>query len=294
MLYSLQRWWVRYGRQVLLASLVLGICLGIRQTKGAVLYELFALISKPFHLANKQPDWERDADRLQLETSLLELDQQNRRLRQLIGEKDLTSKQRIIARIIARSADNWWQEVTISRGSSSGIVEGSAVLASGGLVGRVSKVTPNTSQVLLLSDTKTRIGVKVVSSRDQGLIRGIADNRVKVRFFKKDPIVKPGDVIVTSSNSTQFPAGLPIGTVQSYEPKSQPLPEAVIQLNAQISQLEWVSVIPLNAPGQPLIPFGETGAPIADPKPKPASPAAEPPAAEIPSPVVPPIKTGAQ
>jgi rod shape-determining protein MreC len=276
MLYSLQRWWVRYGRQVLLATFVLGICLGIRYTRGAVLYELFALISKPFHLINKQPEWERDADRLQLETSLLELDQQNRRLRQLIGEKDLTAKQRIVARIIARSADNWWQEVTISRGSSSGIVEGSAVLASGGLVGRVSKVTPNTSQVLLLSDTKTRIGVKVVASRDQGLIRGIADNRVKVRFFKKDPAVKPGDVIVTSSNSTQFPAGLPIGTVQSYEAKAQPLPEAIIQLNAQISQLEWVSVIPLNSPGQPLIPFGEAGTPGPIAEPAPASPAASP------------------
>jgi rod shape-determining protein MreC len=286
MLYSLQRWWVRYGRQVLLAALVLGICLGIRQTKGAVLYEMFALISKPFNLANKPPEWERDADRLQLETSLLELDQQNRRLRQLIGEKDLTSKQRIIARIIARSADNWWQEVTISRGSSSGIVEGSAVLASGGLVGRVSKVTPNTSQVLLLSDTKTRIGVKVVSSRDQGLIRGIADNRVKVRFFKKDPTVKPGDVIVTSSNSTQFPAGLPIGTVQSYEPKAQPLPEAIIQLNAQISQLEWVSVIPLVAPGQPLI---SVGADEPSPKPAPANPALA-----TPKPAESPIQTGAQ
>ncbi len=288
MLYSLQRWWVRYGHQVLLATLVLGICLGIRNTKGAVLYELFAWVSKPFHLANKQPGWERDADRLQLETSLLELDQQNRRLRQLIGEKDLTAKDRVVARIIARSADNWWQEVTISRGSSSGIVAGSAVLASGGLVGRVSQVTPNTSQVLLLSDTKTRIGIKVVASRDQGLIRGIADNRVKVRFFKKDPIVKPGDVIVTSSNSTQFPAGLPIGTVQSYEPKAQPLPEAIVQLNAQISQLEWVSVIPLDSPGQPLPPFGATAAP------KTASPVPVSPAIAPPNPGPSPIQTGVQ
>jgi rod shape-determining protein MreC len=287
MLYSLQRWWVRYGSQVLLATLVLAICLAIRQTKGAVLYELFSWVSKPFHLASKQPEWERDADRLQLETSLIELDQQNRRLRQLIGEKDITSQKRVAARIIARSADNWWQEVTISRGSSSGIVEGSAVLASGGLVGRVSNVTPNTSQVLLLSDTKTRIGVKVSTSGDQGLIRGIADNRVKIRFFKKDPGVKPGDVIVTSSNSTQFPAGLPIGTVQSYEPKSQPLPEAIIQLNAQISQLEWVSVIPLNTPGQPLLPYG-AASPIADPP----SPAIPSPA--IQSPAQPPIPTGAQ
>lgn len=271
MLYSLQRWWSRFGRQVLLASIVLGICLVIRQTKGVVIYELFALISKPFNLASRPPAWERDAEQLQLETLLLELDQQNRRLRELIGEVDPTSKQRVAARIIARSADNWWQQVTISRGSSSGIVEGSAVLATGGLVGRVTKVTPNTSQVLLLSDTKIRIGVKVVRSRDQGLIRGIADNRVKIRFFKKDPDVKQGDVIVTSSDSTQFPPGLAVGTVQSYDPKTQPLPEAIVQLNALLSQLEWVSVIPLDRPGQPLTPAAKILAPAPD-----SPPAAKP------------------
>jgi rod shape-determining protein MreC len=276
MLYSLQRWWSRSGRQVLLAAIVLGLCLAIRHSKGAVLYELFAVITKPFNLASRPTVWERDADQRQLETLILELDQQNRRLRDLIGETERTSPRRVTARIIARSADNWWQEVTISQGSNSGIVEGSAVLATGkfvgqapkgstiaanlstsGLVGRVIKVTPNTSQVLLLSDPKTRIGVKISRIREQGLIRGIADNRVKVRFFKRDPDVKPGDVVVTSSNSTQFPEGLPIGTVQSYEPRAQPLPEAIVQLHAVISQLEWVSVIPLDkangtpSPAQP-------------------------------------------
>jgi hypothetical protein len=89
---------------------------------------------------------------------------------------------------------------------------------------------------------------------------------------------------------------LPIGTVQSYEPKAQPLPEAIIQLNAQISQLEWVSVIPLVAPGQPLT---SVGADEPSPKPAPANPApANPapanPAVTPPKPVESPIQTGAQ
>jgi len=75
-----------------------------------------------------------------------------------------------------------------------------------------------------------------------GYVRGQGANRVIMEFFDKVPDVRPGDVITTSSISRRFPAGLPIGTVESVNLNKSPAPEAVIELSAPISHLEWVMI----------------------------------------------------
>jgi rod shape-determining protein MreC len=77
-----------------------------------------------------------------------------------------------------------------------------------------------------------------------GYLRGQAQNRAVMEFFDKVPDVRPGDVVSTSSFSQLFPAGLPVGRVESVDLRKSPAPEAVIELSAPISYLEWVIVAP--------------------------------------------------
>jgi rod shape-determining protein MreC len=250
-MFTLRRWWDRHRLQIILASLALGSAAFLRQTEGAVLYETYRLLTFPF-----QPNLERkaaleNAQVQELEQRLTELESQNQQLRSLIGYVSEAKKSQITAPVVGRSADHWWQHLILGRGTQGGVQLGSIVMAPGGLVGRVISATPNTSRVLLLSDPSSRVGATVSRSRNMGYVRGQTSNRAIMEFFDKVPDVRQGDVITTSSLSKLFPAGLPIGRVQSVDLNKSPAPEAVIELSAPISFLEWAVV----SPYQPSIQF---------------------------------------
>lgn len=243
-MFTLRRWWDRHRLQIILTSLALGSAAFLRQTEGAVLYEAYRLMTLPF-----QPNLERkaaleNAQVQELQQRLTELESQNQQLRSIVGYVSETKKSQITAPVVGRSADHWWQHLILGRGTQGGVQPGSIVMAPGGVVGRVISATPNTSRVLLLSDPSSRVGATVSRSRNMGYVRGQTSNRAVMEFFDKLPDVRQGDVITTSSLSKLFPAGLPIGRVQSVNLNKSPAPEAIIELSTPISFLEWAVVYP--------------------------------------------------
>ena len=252
-MFTLRRWWDRHRLQIILASLALSSAVFLRQTEGAVLYEVYKLLAFPF-----QPNLERktaleNAQVQELQQRLTELESQNQQLRSLVGSVAETKKSQITAPVVGRSADHWWQHLILGRGTQDGVQPGSIVMAPGGVVGRVISATPSTSRVLLLSDPSSRVGATVSRSRNMGYMRGQTSNRAIMEFFDKVPDVRQGDVITTSSLSKLFPAGLPIGRVQSINLNKSPAPEAVIELSTPISFLEWAVVYP-HKPSVPTAP----------------------------------------
>jgi rod shape-determining protein MreC len=188
----------------------------------------------------------KDARVLELEAQITELESQNKKLQQLLGyvEKEPISLRPIPARVVGRSADNWWQQVILNRGSLAGIQEGFVVKAEGGLVGLVESVTPNTSRVLLISDLKSKVGVNISRTGAKGVVRGDASAEAVLEFYEKVPNVKPGDVVVTSTYSQKFPSGWPIGRIKSLDLKKLPASVAKVELFPSIRSLDWVTVYP--------------------------------------------------
>ncbi|KAM3097965.1 rod shape-determining protein MreC [Phormidesmis sp. 146-12] len=252
-MYALRRWWDRYGVQAALATLALGTALIVRQTQGVLLMETYQVLTRPFQAKPTQVDRIANAQLLELQQRLIELESKNQRLEELLGFTSGKKVKGVTAPVIGRSADHWWQQVTLGRGSRDGIEVGSIVLSPGGLVGRVDNVTPNTSRVLLLSDPSSGVGVTVSRSRSMGLMRGKSANRAVMEFYEKVPDVRRDDVVSTSSLSGRFPAGIPIGRIESVDLTKSPAPEAVIELSAPVNNLEWAVVYP-NSPNlaQPL------------------------------------------
>lgn len=244
-MFTSSRWWGRQGLKVGLFALALGIAWALRQAQGAPLLELYQFLSRPFQSSGlSREEVLRDAQTVELQQRLIELENQNRRLQQLLGYNATSKTPGVMAPVIGRSADHWWQQISLGRGSRDGIQIGAIVSGTGGLVGRVIQVTPNTSRVLLVSDPTSQIGVTISRSRFMGFMRGQSGNRAVIEFFDKVPDVRPGDVVATSSFSRLFPPGLPIGRVESVDFTKSPAPEAVILLSAPISYLEWVVVSP--------------------------------------------------
>ncbi|MFM7313562.1 MAG: rod shape-determining protein MreC [Cyanobium sp.] len=215
---------------------------GVRLSKGAPLADLYALLSRPFWPGTAQSEWLRSArmagDRLRVE----QLDRENRRLRELLG-LSTNAAAGLPAPVISRDPSGWWQQLRIGRGSLQGVRVGDAVLAPGGLLGRVSSVTPTTAAVRLLTDPGSRVGVWLGRSRHSGLLSGIGTARPVLRFLEKDPDVRPGDVIYTSPASTLLPPNLPVGVIQTLDEGADPAPEALVQLIAPVDAVDWVQVL---------------------------------------------------
>jgi len=243
-MFTLRRWWDRHGLQVVLVGFTLGSAWLIQQTQGSALFEVYQGVTRPFQLGPTKEEQLTNARVQELQAQLKEVQSQNQKLKELLGYVQAQKRQGIVVPIIGRSADHWWQQVMLGRGSKDGIKVGYSVMGTGGLVGRVTQVTPNTSLVLLLSDPTSRAGVVISGNRHMGYVRGQGSNRVVMQFFDKVPTVRRGDIVVTSSVSELFPPGLPVGRVESINLNKNPAPEAVIELTAPISSLEWVMAYP--------------------------------------------------
>ncbi|MCG5059485.1 MAG: rod shape-determining protein MreC [Limnoraphis sp. WC205] len=244
-------WWNRHGSQLTLLGLAVLTAWLVRQTQGAALFEIYYWVSRPFHQSEEQAMIVQQEGTVlnaridQLEAEIEELKNQNQKLQKLLGY--ISSKPNdkgVVAPVIARSAEHWWQQVTLGRGSQSGIKVDNLVMGPGGVVGRVVSVTQNTSQVLLLSDPTSRVGVAVSRTRQMGYLKGQGNNQGVMEFFDNVPKVKADDVVVTSAFSQIFPAGWPVGKVVSVDLNKAPAPEAVIEFFVPLGSLEWVVVYP--------------------------------------------------
>lgn len=242
-MFTLRRWWDKNALKAGLVFLAIGTAWGIRQTNGALIDETFQLLARPFQRPAVE-DLESPYI-LDLQQRVVELENQNQKLRELIDYKESSNLDTTtLASIIGRSADHWWQHIIVNKGTGDSVKVGDIATGTGGLVGRVVSVTPNTSRILLVSDPTSKIGVRISRSRTTGYIQGGTGSQATMQFFEKDPDVKAGDVIVTSSFSRLFPQDVPIGRVASINLDTSPAPEATIQLSAPIGNLEWVTIHP--------------------------------------------------
>lgn len=243
-MYELRRWWDRFGIPFTLATLGLGTALLVRQTQAGFVMETYQWLTRPFQAKTLTPEQLANTQNAELRQRLIELESKNQKLEELLGLSRSKKVEGIPAAVIGRSADHWWQQVTLGRGSNDGVKEGAVVMAPGGLVGRVTQTTSSTSRVLLLSDPSSRVGVAIGRSRFMGYLRGKTGNRAVMEFFEKVPDVRKDDIVTTSSFSQLYPAGVPVGRVESVDLTKSPAPEATIELTAPISYLEWAMIYP--------------------------------------------------
>ncbi|BAY17287.1 rod shape-determining protein MreC [Anabaenopsis circularis NIES-21] len=250
---TVRRWWGSKGLQIASLALVLGGAWILRQTQGAMLLEVYQVVTRPLQIlqsgqtpAERLEERLKDAQFMEMQTRIQELESQNQQLQHLLGyvQTEPPASRPLPARVVGRSADHWWQQVTLNRGSNSGIQEGFIVKAEGGLVGLVDTVTPNTSRVLLISDLKSQVGVTISRTSAKGVLRGDSSAEAVLEFYEKVPNVKVGDLVSTSTYSQKFPSGLAVGRIKSLDLKKLPASVAKVELFPPIRSLDWVAVYP--------------------------------------------------
>jgi rod shape-determining protein MreC len=125
-----------------LVTLAIATAWGMRQTDGALVYEMYRWVTSPLQPGASRQEILAGSYTQELQQRLVELEVQNRELQDMVGTAPAETGNTILAAVIGRSAGDWWQQVVISRGSRDGVREGYIVTGPGGLIGRVIAVSP--------------------------------------------------------------------------------------------------------------------------------------------------------
>jgi len=212
----------------------------------------------------------QQVEELQLQLKSKEgLTAENDRLKALLGFKEQSKLTVLPARIIGRDPSLWFDSVVINQGSLNGVKLNMPVVANGGLVGRVTAVSPLTAQIDLLTRDKSGLGAvigQVGTSNALGVVMGTSKNGLlEMKYVPGTTDVQVGQSVFTTGQDGIYPAGLKVGDIvdaKSYG-SSQPY-QILIQPAASLDSIQEVGVLLYEPP--PSIPFEQKVANPAKPK----------------------------
>lgn len=169
-------------------------------------------------------------------SDLFSLREENRQLRQQIGEMERELQETesvrirvreleallaisppddldtIAARVLAIGVSEFDHLRVIDKGRSSGVGLDMPVIDEGGLIGRVVAVTDSVARVKLITDPTLVVAVRVERTGETGILRGRGNGPMVLEMFNIDAAVIVGDLLVTADG--RFPAGIPVAVVR--------------------------------------------------------------------------------
>ncbi|HFI0403067.1 TPA: rod shape-determining protein MreC [Streptococcus suis] len=190
----------------------------------------------------------------ELESSVLEnssLKAENSSLRSSLEMSSEFSKKTYIAgSVLVRSPYSWSEKLTINIGEKDGVSQDDLVMSNGGIIGIISSISQDSSEVILLTnaDEFTKIPVKL--STESGDIYGILSNydsdsnSFVVNQLSSSNEISTDSEVVTSDLAGATPANVLIGTVKSVKASSNNLNrEVFVEPSADFSNIYSVLVV---------------------------------------------------
>lgn len=156
------------------------------------------------------------------------------------------------ASILTRESDEWFSVIRVNVGTDTGIDVGKAsyavVDARMNLVGRVMSTDVNSSKILPILHEGFMVSAKVnVVNGAIVLVTGdiILKNEglCLVTRIPSNIVLNPGDELVTSGEGGLFPAGIPIGVIESFDNSDPNNPTATLRPYVEISSIKDVFIM---------------------------------------------------
>jgi rod shape-determining protein MreC len=144
---------------------------------------------------------------------------ENERLRKLLGAKERLPNASLLAAVLYETRDRFARKIVLHAGSNDGVRPGSPVIDDVGVVGQVTRVFRDTSEVTLLTDKDQTIPVQIVRNGLRGVAYGGAEpGTLDLRFMAPNADLVKDDIAVTSGLDGVYPPGLAVARVARMEP----------------------------------------------------------------------------
>ena len=143
---------------------------------------------------------------------------ENERLRKSLDYRARNPGRWLVADVLSRdgAAAGVRRFLRVGKGSLAGVRAGAVVVVPEGLVGRVTKVTPHTAEVMLVTDPSIKVSCVVKSGeavRATGILSGGSDERLLLRHLGSATELPAQSRVLTSGLGGVFPPGLAVGTL---------------------------------------------------------------------------------
>lgn len=229
----------------------------IRQTMGAILSQTHSLsvgIKNQSDYENLNSECRNEYEQIvywqkQNEITFAQLkilEQENGELKKILNFYQQSTYQVVAATTIGKGSDNAERVLTISSGSDQGVKLNQPVVALDGiLVGKVIKVSQNTSWVRLINDANSKIAATILNEeKSQGVVEGGYGLSVNMNFIPRNEKIAVGETVVTSGLDEDVPKGLLLGTVAAVVNETyQPFQKAVLNPAVDLAKITTVGII---------------------------------------------------
>lgn len=171
---------------------------------------------------------------------------QNRQLSELNGITFVGDLKGVTGRVINGSPASFDSTLLIDRGSADGVRVDNPVITPGGLVGRIESVSEHTATIVLITDSDSAVGVRLVKSAAIGSAFGVTGrNQLRLLGIPAATTVTVGEVATTSGlDLARFPGGIPVGTVKKATKQPGELNQDVqLTPTADLAHLEFVRIL---------------------------------------------------
>jgi len=182
-----------------------------------------------------------------------ELASENTRLRSMLQLREQSKYKVLTARVIGRDPSVWFDSSIINRGSLDGVALNMPVVTDGGLVGRVTAVSPLTSQVDLITRDKSGLGAvigQIGDSNALGVVTGTSKkDLLEMKYVPGIVDVHLGQSVFTTGQDGIFPPGLKVGEIVNLIQGSATTPHVIqIRPAAHLDSMQEVGVLLYEAP----------------------------------------------
>jgi rod shape-determining protein MreC len=218
------------------------------------------------------------------------LEQENAQLRGLTTNLPPLIEKTLPGEVVGVELSALRQRLLINRGTSNGVVKAQAVMTGQGVLGQTLRVSPWSSEIILITDAEHALPVQVQRSGLRTIAVGTGKtDALDLPYVPISSDIREGDTLVTSGLGGIFPHGIPVAKIAKVErDPAQPLatitatPLAAIANDRQVLFV-WFSASHPAAPNEGGTSGNATLQPVAVPPqpadaPTPASAAASTPA----------------
>jgi rod shape-determining protein MreC len=156
-----------------------------------------------------------------------------------------------VGAIVLLDTRGGFKHALIAAGSRDGVRVGSPLAVPDGLVGRVVSVGPHLAKAQLIVDVNSAVGVRVVGTDEQGVVRGDGTGELVLDYLPVLSAVRAGSRVETAGIDGIYPAGVLVGIVRSVRRGRGLFLEVKVQPTAEFNGLSDVLILtPGPAAGQ--------------------------------------------
>jgi rod shape-determining protein MreC len=187
------------------------------------------------------------------------------RFQHLLGLRNAVAAETLVARVIAIDVSPYFRVARIQLDRGENLVQrGMPIITPEGVVGRINRVSGETSDIMLSVDPRSAIDIVLPRTGGRGILKGKPGEngyRCAIEYLMQGDQAKEGDIAVTSGLGG-FPRDLPVGRISKLVKNSAGLTQE-IEITPDVDFARLSEVLVVVAPAPPPDPDAGSKKPLA-------------------------------